>query len=528
MTEDARLLCRYTDDRSEEAFTELVRRHINMVYFAALRRVGGDCHLADDVTQSVFADLARKAPSLKNRTVLTGWLYTSTRFAAAQTVRAEQRRRTHEQEVHNMNELNSTPEPGWDQLRPIIDEAMDELNEREREAILLRFFENLPLAEVGAKFSSSPDAARMRIDRALDKLRGSLAKRGIASTSVALAAIFASQSGLAAPSGLVAKIVAGVLGQAGTLTTATLGLWKILTGVAIAALGTGFVVYEAKHIHSPAESSRPTSQISGAGQNPIDQAGKTVSGPSQTVVSDSSPIVDNASAGQQTLSPAKAEAETRLSAAQFKYKINTDAAYRASIIALAKSRLDLFYGPLLKTLNLSDARLDQFKDLLIKKQLAGVEVNEAMRTTGIRQEGIEPPELNRLFYQSVAETERGVENQIKALLTAPEYAQYLDYGEDLMPWIAVNALARTLQSTATPLADEQASQLVVLFRGSHPKLSVPFSLSILFGSGLFPTTHANPITAQVFEQAGAVLSVPQMEALRQIQQQWSSQAGRGY
>ena len=416
-----------------------------------------------------------------------------------------------------MNELHSTPEPGWDQLRPIIDEAMDDLNEHEREAILLRFFENLPLAEVGAKFSLSPDAARMRIDRALDKLRGLLAKRGIASTSVALAAIFASQSGLAAPSGLVAKIVAGVLSRAGTLTTATFGLWKILTGAAIAALGTGVVVYEANHRHPPALSPGLASEMSRTGQNPIAQS---VNGPSQAV--------DNSNVVQPQLAPANANVEARLAETAFRRKIKTDAAYRASIITLAKSRLDLFYGPLFTMLSLPATRLDQFKDLLIKKQMVGIEVNEAMQTTGVRQEGVPSAELNKLFYQSVATAEREVEDEIKAVLTAPEYAQYLNYGEDLMPWIAVNALARTLQSTGTPLADEQASQLVVLLHESQPKLRVPFSLSILFGSGLFPTTHANPITAQVLEQAGMMLSVPQMDALRQIQQQWGSQEALGY
>src|SRR5579862_2338366 len=129
MTEDAPLLRRYLDDRSEEAFTELVSRHIDMVYFAALRRVGGDRHLADDVTQRVFADLAGKASSLKSRTMLTGWLYTSTRFAAAQAMRTERRRRTREQEAHTLDGLHATPEPGWDQLRPVIDEVMDELSE---------------------------------------------------------------------------------------------------------------------------------------------------------------------------------------------------------------------------------------------------------------------------------------------------------------------------------------------------------------------------------------------------------------
>jgi hypothetical protein len=410
-----------------------------------------------------------------------------------------------------MNELHSVPDPGWDQFRPVIDDAMDELNEHEREVILLRFFENLPLAEVGAKFSVSPDAARMRVDRALDKLRGLLAKRGIASTSVALAAIFASQSGLAAPSGLAAKIVAGVLSQAGAFTTATLGLWKILAGVAIAALGTGLVIYEANHIRPPAASSSPASQMSGTDQAPIAQAEQAVASP-----------------GQPKPAPANANAQPPLGSAEIRRKMKTDAEYRASVIALAKSRLDLFYSPLFKTLNLPEARLDQFKDLLIKKQLVGVEVNAAMQTTGIRQEGTAPAELNKLFYQSVYDTQRGVDNEIKAFLTAPEYAQFLDYTEDLVPWTAVNALARTLQSSATPLADDQASQMVVLLRGSRPKPSVPYSLNIFFGSGLLPTTRANPITTQVLAQAGAVLSVPQMDALRQIQQQWGSAEALGY
>jgi RNA polymerase sigma factor (sigma-70 family) len=243
MTDDSQLLRRYVEERSEAAFTELVNRHVNLVYFAALRRVGGDRHLADDVTQSVFADLARKAASLQDRPVLAGWLYTSTRFAAAQAVRSEQRRRTHEQEAHTMHELHAEPETNWEQLRPVIDEALDELNDTEREALLLRFFESRPLAEIGARFSLSPDAARMRVDRALDKLRGLLASRGIASTAAALAAIIASQSGLAAPAGLVARVVANVLGRAGAATTAGIGLWKILAGGAIAALGIGLVIH---------------------------------------------------------------------------------------------------------------------------------------------------------------------------------------------------------------------------------------------------------------------------------------------
>jgi RNA polymerase sigma factor (sigma-70 family) len=246
MMDDAELLRSYVRERSQDAFTELVRRHVNLVYFAALRRVGGDAHLADDVAQSVFADLARKAPSLQERSGLTGWLYTSTRFAAAQLVRGERRRRTHEQEAQTMHELQATPDVDWNQLRPVIDEALDELDDHDREAVLLRFFENQPLAAVGARFSLSADAARMRVERALDKLRGLLERRGIASTSAALATVFTSQSGMMAPAGIVARIVASVSGQAGAAATVTtLATWKIVAGLAAGMLGLGVVAYQA-------------------------------------------------------------------------------------------------------------------------------------------------------------------------------------------------------------------------------------------------------------------------------------------
>lgn len=215
-TGDSELLRRYVEEGSEPAFAELVRRHLDLVYAAALRRLGGDAHAAADVAQQVFIALARQASALTRCPVLPGWLYTTTRNVAVDFIRAEQRRRAREQEAHTMEELNSpnSGDAAWAQMRPMLDAAMDELSNADREAVLLRFFARRPFGEIGTALNLSEDAARMRVERALDKLNAFLAKRGVTSTSSALAAVLANQAAATAPSGLVATITGAVLTQA--------------------------------------------------------------------------------------------------------------------------------------------------------------------------------------------------------------------------------------------------------------------------------------------------------------------------
>src|SRR5262245_28415757 len=132
---DGELLRRYASERSESAFSELVQRHVNLVYSAALRQVNGNAHLAEDVVQVVFTDLARKAAKLTNHSSLTGWLYTSTRFVSANVRRTEQRRTVREQEANAMNTLlqEPEPEPDWTKIKPLLDDAMHTLDDSDRE-----------------------------------------------------------------------------------------------------------------------------------------------------------------------------------------------------------------------------------------------------------------------------------------------------------------------------------------------------------------------------------------------------------
>jgi len=256
MNDDTELLRRYAMGGDEEAFAELVQRHVNLVYSAALRQVHGDVHLAADATQLVFSDLARKAQALAGHRVLAGWLFTSTRFATAKLVRGERRRQAREHEAHLMHEfMHDDPSArlDWERVRPVLDEVLGELSDADREAILLRYFEGRDFAGVGARLHVADNTARMRVERALEKLRARLERRGVTSTGAALAVALASQAVVAAPAGLAANIIGvalagGVVGAAagGASAVATfMSMTKLQLGLtsALAVAGaTGLVV----------------------------------------------------------------------------------------------------------------------------------------------------------------------------------------------------------------------------------------------------------------------------------------------
>lgn len=207
---DTELLQRFAEQDSENAFRMLVERHLPLVMGTA-RRITNNDSLAEEVAQAVYILLARKARHISSKTILAGWLYRTTCFVAARALRTEQRRQRREQEVAAMH-TQTESDPLWQQIKPQLDEALGRLGNDNRNALVLRFFEDRSLRDVGTAMGTSEEAAKKRVQRALEKLRSLLSRRGIEIGAGALAVGLAQESAQAA-------VAAGL---AGTITTAAL------------------------------------------------------------------------------------------------------------------------------------------------------------------------------------------------------------------------------------------------------------------------------------------------------------------
>ncbi len=250
---DFQLLMRYARQNAEDAFAALVDRHLNLVFSAALRQVRSR-QLAEEVAQSVFIDLARQAQGLAPDTILTAWLYQVTRRTAIDVVRREARRQLREQVAVEMNAMNAASSD-WTQIEPLLDEAMQALDDTDRTAVLLRYFENKSLREVGQALDTTEDAARKRLGRAVDRLREFFAQRDMTIGASGLAVTISANAIQAAPAGLAATIstatvLAGTAVGASTVIAATKTIAMttiqkvLLTATIAAAVGAG--IYEAR------------------------------------------------------------------------------------------------------------------------------------------------------------------------------------------------------------------------------------------------------------------------------------------
>jgi RNA polymerase sigma factor (sigma-70 family) len=252
-TDNSVLLRQYAENHSDEAFAELVKRHIDLVYSVALRHVG-DPHQAEEVAQAVFITLAKKADHLRHAKALSSWLFQTTRLTASNFVKGETRRHQREQKAHMQSVLNESRSDDWPNIAPLLDDAVAGLSEKERLAIVLRFYEGRSLREVGSALGASEDAAQKRISRAVERLREYLAKHGVTIGASGLVVSISANAVQAAPVGLAITIstAAALAGTAvststviaATKTIAMTTLQKTLVAVTIVALA-GAGIHEA-------------------------------------------------------------------------------------------------------------------------------------------------------------------------------------------------------------------------------------------------------------------------------------------
>jgi RNA polymerase sigma factor (sigma-70 family) len=252
---DIQLLRQYAENGNEASFREIVVRHTGCVYGSALRQVSSP-DLARDVAQSVFTALARKsktvAQSLDQQASLIGWLYRSTRFAALNQLRDDRRRQSRERQVMEQFDSASESTLDWDRVQPVLDEAMADLSDEDREALLLRFFKSHDFRSIGQSFGVSDDAAQKRVSRALERLRAHLTKRGVTASVLALSTVLSANAATVAPAGLAATLSTAALAgttlaaTAATITTHSTMNWltaKAFTGILAASLAAGTGTY---------------------------------------------------------------------------------------------------------------------------------------------------------------------------------------------------------------------------------------------------------------------------------------------
>lgn len=257
MKSDAELLREYAKGGGDSAFAEVVRRHTNLVYSAALRQ-SDSTDVAAEITQSVFVDLARRAatlaPRLPAEASVAGWLCRSARNQALNFRRSEFRRHARERLAMEQLLPISESSPDWERLRPVLDAAMAELPESDYDAIVLRFFQNQDLRSVGRVLGVSDDTAQKRVSRAVEKLREQLTRRGVTTTAAALSITITANAVHAAPAGLILTISAAAMTGTAAAATTTATITKtiamttlqkaLITTAAVAAIGTG--VFEAR------------------------------------------------------------------------------------------------------------------------------------------------------------------------------------------------------------------------------------------------------------------------------------------
>ncbi|HEX7862854.1 MAG TPA: sigma-70 family RNA polymerase sigma factor [Verrucomicrobiae bacterium] len=445
MTEVQQLLAEYAKSGSEEAFREVVHRYVNLVYSTANRMVNGDSHLAQDVSQKVFADLAKLAGSLGSDAMLGGWLHRHTCFVASKTMRSERRRQAREQQAVQMNEQMDHSETNLKAITPLLDDAINTLGSHDRQAIVLRYFEQRDLREVGVAIGSNEDAARKRVNRALEKLRDLLSRRGVALSTTALASALGAQAVCAAPLGLSVTVATAALSTAaaggGTAITILhlMSMTKLQGGV-IAAVTLALSIPLVIQYRSAAslraendtlraqveqvaalteENTRLSNQLAGAQQSTPTRS-KEEFNELMRLRGQVGTLKKTAEEANAAAAAAKPTGESVLSG------VAADPEMSAQIRNQQKMAMGMVYKGLAKKANLPEEKMEALQNLLADEVMVNID-----HITAVLKEGKSAEEINRIF----GAQEKATEAKVKELLGPEAYAKYKEYNTQMASYL---------------------------------------------------------------------------------------------
>lgn len=459
MTDTRQLLADYVASGSETAFRDLVSRYVDLVYSAAVRLVNGDTHLAEDVTQTVFADLAKLARTLSRDVMLGGWLHRHTCFVASKVLRTERRRQERERLAVEMNSLEDHSAANLASLAPVLDEAVNQLSAEDRAAILLRFFEQHDFKSVGEALGSNEEAARKRVDRALDKLHSLLRVRGVTLSGTALATTLAAGSVVAAPAGLALTVstVALTTAAAGAGTTLTIlqimSMTKLKVAVVTAVVAAGItipLVLQQQTKNQLAEV-KAALQLERAQTEKLTaenlRLAKLAAYPGPTSASTNNPALellrlrgevarlrqDVASERQRTNGPSALSG------------IKADAAMWKLIREQQKTGMGSLYQDFAKKLKLQPEQTAQLSEVLADNVMENID-----HITTVLRDGMTPAQMEPIF----AGQEAALLEKIQALLGPEALAQYQEYTSRLTS----NITAEQFKSMLTGEPAEQEAK----------------------------------------------------------------------
>ena len=475
---DVQLLRDYAEDGNEAAFRELVARHTDFVYSAALRQVDSP-DIASDLTQGVFTDLARKARSLAEKTLggnsLAGWLYRSTRYAALNHLRDTRRRLANERQAMEQLLINSESAPYWERIRPVLDESLDSLGDEDREALLLRYFKNLDFRAVGLALGISDDTAQKRVSRAVERLREFFSKRNVTIGASGLVVLISANAVQAAPVGLAATIssaaLAGTAVSTSTLITTTknIAMTTLQKTVITAALAVvaGAGIYEAhrastlrNQVQNLQQQQAPLAEQLRQLQRERDAATNRLAALTEELAN----VKKNPSEVLKLRGEVGALRQEK-AIADSKSALNTLTANPEARKALRdqqKMGMTALYADLAKRLNLTPDQTGQLNDLMADHVMNSVDlITQALHDKDTRGQ------IDQLF----AAQDSALQNQLQALIGADGLAQYQDYTKNLVSTVTAAQFAGSLTGDPAAVADKKNQLMQAMQQATQSALA---------------------------------------------------------